>query len=118
MVLTDALRAFLAAPAGQAAEAVLLLGIVDLVLGIAAAFRDNVFSVEAVAAWLRSTLAGRILPIWVLLFVGYFGQGVGTDLPLLLAAGLGAAGLFTVETVGNIVKTWGPTKQQQTKPTA
>jgi len=118
-VLTDAIREFYGSPAGQAAVAVLVVGIADLVLGILAAFRDNVFSIEAVAAWLRSTLSGRILPIWVLLFVGYFAQGIQVaGIPLLLAAGIGAGGLFVTETVGTIVKQWGPTKQAQTKPDA
>lgn len=117
MTLPDALVAFYAAPAGQAAVGVLVVGVADLVLGIAAAVRDRVFSLDSVAAWLRSNLAGRILPIWVLLFVGYFAQGIAlAGIPLLLAAGVGAALLYTAETVGAIVKTWGPTKATQTKP--
>ena len=118
MTLTDAIREFFASGAGQAAMGVLVVGFIDFVLGVLAAFRDGVFDLSALAAWLRAQFAGRILPIWVLLFLGYYAQGIEfSDIPLLLAAGLGAAAIYVAETIGSILKNWGPSREKQTVPT-
>lgn len=117
MTLTEAINAFFQSAAGQAALGVLIVGVVDLVLGISAAVRDGTFDPTSIAAWLRKHVAGRIFPIWVLLFVGHFTSGVQfADIPLLLSAGIGAAGLYVVETVAGIVAVWGPNRTKQTVP--
>jgi hypothetical protein len=118
MTITAAIQAFFADTAGQVAAAVLLVAIVDLVLGIAAAIRDRVFQWENVAAWLRSTLAGRVLPTWVLLFVGYFAHLNVAGIDLLGAAGIAAGLLYVAETVGTIVRLWGPNRGDQKVPVA
>lgn len=53
------LTEFFDAPAGQAVIIIGLLATADFALGVFAAFRDNVFSMDAIAAWLRRNLAGR-----------------------------------------------------------
>jgi hypothetical protein len=114
MTFTDSIAAFFSAPAGQAALAVLIVAIVDLVLGVAAAFRDDTFQLDSVGAWLRKHIAGRVIPIWVLLFVGHFTAGISFgDVPVLLGVGLAAAGLYVAETIGSIMSLWGPAKNRE-----
>jgi len=118
VTLTESIRAFFDSGAGQAALAVLAVGLVDFLLGVLAALRDGVFELSAVGAWIRVQFAGRILPIWILLFIGFYAQGIEfADIPLLLAAGLGAAATYVAETVGSILKNWGPKHEVQTVPT-
>jgi hypothetical protein len=115
--ITQALQDFFNSPAGQAAFGMLVIGGLDLLLGVAAAFRDNTFQLEAVSAWLRSNLAGKIFPIWMLLFVGHFTSGLAIgDIPLLLTAGIGAAALYTAGTLGSILASWGPNRSIQPVP--
>lgn len=118
MTFSEAIKAFFDSEAGLAAVGVLLIGIVDLVLGILAAWRDGTFQLSAVDAWLRSSFAGRIAPIWLLLIVGYLADSLDlAGIPVLLAAGIGAAGLYVAATVSSILKNWGPNREKQTVPT-
>ena len=75
----DTLKGFFDTPAGQAVIAVGLLATADFVIGVFAAFRDNVFTMDAVAAWLRKTLTGRVMPIFGVLFVGHLLGGLTLD---------------------------------------
>lgn len=113
-MLGESLREFAASGAGQAASAVFAVGFVDFVLQILADLRDDKFKLDSAAEWLRTDLAGKILPIWVLLFVGYYVQGVQfSNIPLLLAAGVGAAAVYVAEVIGNIINTWGPNRRKK-----
>lgn len=111
MNITEAVAQFFASQTGQYAVWVLLLPLIDFVLGIAAAFRDNTFRLDAIAAWVRKHLAGRIIPIWALLFLGYFTPNV--TLPVigweaLTTVGAFAAAAYVAETIGSILASWGP----------
>lgn len=105
------LDAFFSSQAGQLALWVLLLPAVDFALGTLAAIRDGTFELDRLAAFLRRHVAGRIVPIWILLFVGHFADQwlvPVVDVPALTAVGVGAAGLYVAETVGSILRSWGP----------
>ena len=105
------LDAFFSSQAGQLALWVVLLPVVDLVLSLAAAVRDGTFQLDAIAAFLRKHVAGRIVPIWILLFVGHFADQwlvPVVDVPALTAVGVAAAGLYVAETAGSIFRSWGP----------
>jgi hypothetical protein len=101
------LTAFFQTEAGLAVQGVLVVALVDFLLGVMAAFRDGTFALDAVAAWLRKHVAGRVGPIAALLFVGHFGAQ-----PLLVVTGLGAAGLYVAETIGSIKASWASNRVQ------
>jgi hypothetical protein len=110
--LTTAIDAFFASQSGQLALWVVLLPVLDFVLGTLAAVRDGTFELDRVAAFLRKHVAGRILPLWLLLFVGYFTETWELpvlDVPALTTIGTSAAGLYVLETAGSILRSWGPT---------
>jgi hypothetical protein len=118
MTLHELLREFFASAAGTAALGVLVVAVLDFVLGVMAAVRDDVFELSAVAAFLRKHILGRVLPIWLLLFVGYITNGLEFgSIPLILGVGIGAAGVYVAETLGDVFRTWGPDHQVQAVPT-
>jgi hypothetical protein len=114
MNLVTLFNEFFANVAGQAALAVLIVGILDFALGVAAAFRDKVFALSALDAWLRSNLAGRIAPIWMLLVIGFLARGLTFgDLPVITTIGIGAAATYVLAVVAKIAEQWGPGHQRQ-----
>jgi hypothetical protein len=88
---------FLASPAGLAIKLALLIAFVDLAVGVGAALRDNVFSLDKVAAFLRKHVLGRILPASLLAVFGY----LTADLALNMAAA-GALTAYYVETAASL----------------
>lgn len=109
--IKDALEAFLSSPEGVAFYGVLILALADFVLGTFAAFRDGTFSLDAVAAFLRKHIAGRVAPIAFLLALGYYaGQ------PALSAIGAAGAAAYTLETIGSIRASWGSNRNEQPVP--
>src|SRR6188768_3597963 len=79
------LQAFLSSTEGIALQAMLGLAFADFVLGVIAAGRDGTFELEAVAAFLRKHILGRVTPIGLLLIGTYYAGGIDD------ALGLGAA---------------------------
>lgn len=75
----NVLDQFFATPVGQAIVVIALLAVLDFGLGVFAAIRDQTFTVEVVASWVRTTLLGRIAPIFGTLFVGYVAGGLSLD---------------------------------------
>ena len=119
MDIVAALKAFFDDQAGQLAIAMLVVAFVSFVLGVAAAIRDKTFSWEAVDAFLRSNIAGKVFPIWVLLFAGYFTQSLEVaGLPLILAGGSAAALAYVASTVASIVNDWQPGHAVKDVPTS
>ena len=107
----DMLTEFFDAPAGQAVIAVALLAVADFALGVFAALRDDVFSMDAVAAWLRRNLAGRVAPIFGTLLVGHMVGGLALDdgassilSPGVLITGIGltAAVAYVLEVIASM----------------
>jgi hypothetical protein len=105
------LEAFFQSQAGAGLYAMIVVAFADFLLGTLAAIRDRTFTLEAVAAWLRKHLAGRVLPIGLLLLLGYFGNQAAL---LLLAVPAGAA--YVLETIGSIAASWGPNRALQPVP--
>lgn len=90
MVLTDAIAAFLSTPSGIAGKGLLILTFVVFALGVFAAVRDSTFEWKYVDSFVRTTIAGKVLPVLLLLFVGYLAGD-----PLFTAPGLAAAAVVT-----------------------
>jgi len=109
--MSEIIRAFLASPEGIAVYGVLVLALADFTLGTLAAFRDGSFAIDAVAAFLRKHIAGRVAPVAFLLSLGYFG-----GVPALSAVGVAAAAAYMLETLGSIRASWGPGRAVQPKP--
>lgn len=112
MTIQQVVDGFFATSAGQLALLIVAVGLADWALGTAAAVRDKTFTLDVWAAWLRKHVAGRIIPIWVLLILGYMTDTYVIpvlDLPALTSIGVGAAGVYALETLGSIARSWGPT---------
>jgi hypothetical protein len=108
--LTVLVNEFFETQAGQLALLVVLLPVVDWLSGVAAAFRDGTFELDAVAAILGKH-ASRVLGIWTLLIFGWITDEwliPVVDIPTLSAIGVAAAGAYALETVGSIARSWGP----------
>jgi len=111
------IASFFDSPAGQAVAALVVLGLADLLLGVFAAVRDNVFSWEAIDAWVRSQLAGRILPIAAILILGHIAGGISFDDGtsgvlsvggIITGGGLVAAGLYVITTAASLLESLQP----------
>jgi len=111
--MLQALIAFLSAPEGLALQALLVLALADLVLGFLAALRDDTFQLDALAAWLRKHVAGRVAPVALLLSLGYFSGQAG-----LTAIGALGAATYVAETLGSIRTSWGSQRVTQRIPEA
>ena len=101
---------FFSTPTGALVYLVLLATAADLVVGVWAAFKSNTFALDEVAAFLRSLVVGRVLPIFGLLLLGYLvglvptPEGLGQYAPALFTgAGTIAAVLYVGETFGSIL---------------
>jgi len=91
------IAAFLASPEGLALKAALALAGVDFLFGVYAAIRDGTFALDAVAAFLRKHLLGRVFPIGTLLVIGYYSHDGAMS-----AAGLAAGAAYVAETAASV----------------
>jgi len=101
----EMLTALMEGPAGMAMSGVVILAIVELVTGIAKAFASKQFDVTLVDAWVRKTVAGRVIPILILLIAGEAVPDMsvlGLDINILSTTGLAAAATFAVAALGSI----------------
>jgi hypothetical protein len=104
------LLTFLSAPAGLAVKGMLVAAFLDFATGSYAALTDGTFSVDAIAAFVRKHLLGRVFPCSTLLLVGYF-----TGDAVILAAGIAAATAYYVETAGSVLGNFSPPKESDLK---
>jgi hypothetical protein len=112
MNLGQAITSFFDTPAGTAIVLLFALATLDFALGTFAAFRDNVFQLDSVAAWLRKHIAGRVLPITAVLLTGHLAgglsfeeDGIGAIIDpgtVLTGIGLTMAAAYIAETVGSL----------------
>jgi len=110
-----ALQEFLNSTAGTALIGMLAVAFADFVTGTFAALRDGTFSLDAIAAFLRKHIWGRVAPIGTLLALGYFGgEGSGQ---LFLAAAVAAATAYAAETAASILGNLSPPKASDVQPT-
>lgn len=110
MALRTAFEAFFASEAGLAVYGLFVVALVDFAMGTLAAIRDKTFTLDAVAAWLRKHIAGRVMPLTVMLLFGWFG-----DQPLLYAGAAVGATTYVTETIGSIMSSWGPVKKGEAR---
>lgn len=106
------LQAFIASEAGMALQGLVLVAFADFVTGVFAAVRDGTFAMDAVAAWVRKHLAGRVFPIGTLLLLAYFGGDAGK---LFLAGAAAAAAAYVAETVASVWGNLNPPKAADVK---
>lgn len=105
------LRAFLESDAGLALQGLLLVAFLDFVTGVFAALRDGTFALDALAAFLRKHLIGRVAPIALLLVTGYFGGAAGQ---VFMTAAIAAAAAYVAETAASVLGNLRPPKDGDT----
>lgn len=111
----DMIRAFIDSEAGLALQGLVLVAVADFLTGVFAAVRDGTFAMDALAAWVRKHLAGRVFPIGTLLILSYFGGGSGI---LFLAGAATAAAAYVAETVASVFGNLVPPKASDIKDVA
>ena len=111
----EALEAFLASEAGLALKGALIAAFLDFTTGSFAAFRDGTFALDAVAAFLRKHILGRVAPLGTMLVIGYFGGDQGTLILPFAIAGLVA---YAAETIASIKGNLAPPKESDIKDTS
>jgi hypothetical protein len=88
---------FIASPGGIAVKAALIAAFLDFLFGVFSAFRDGSFALDALAAWLRKHLMGRVFPISILAFAGFFSGD-----PVMIGAAGTALAAYAAETMASI----------------
>lgn len=102
MDLTD----FLNSTAGLAIKGALIAAFLDFAFGVFGSLRDGSFQLDAVAAFVRKHLLGRVFPISILAVAGYL-----SDDAIMTAAAAAALTAYAAETLASIyssVKTTTP----------
>jgi len=90
-------QAFIDSTSGLAIKGALAAAFLDFAFGVFAALRDGTFAIDALAAFLRKHLVGRVLPVSLLAVVGYY-----TGDAVMIAAGAAALTAYAAETLGSI----------------
>ena len=103
---------FLNSEAGLALQGLVVVSFVDFATGSFAALRDKTFALDAIAAFVRKHILGRVAPIGTLLVVGYFG---GPNGGLFTAAALAAAAAYIAETAASVIGNLNPPKESDIK---
>lgn len=88
---------FLQSTAGLAVKGALVAAFLDFAFGVFAAIRDGTFAIDALAAFLRKHLVGRVLPCTALAVAAYY-----TGDPLMIATAAGGLTTYAAETLGSI----------------
>lgn len=105
----EGLKEFIASPAGTALLAMVGVAFADFATGAFAALRDGTFQLDALAAFLRKHIWGRVAPVGTLLVLGYFGgDTVGQ---LFMASALAAGTAYAAETASSILGNLNPPKE-------
>ena len=105
----EALREFIGSQAGTALLAMVGVAFADFLTGAFAALRDGTFALDALAAFLRKHIWGRVAPIGTLLVLGYFGGD--TIGQLFMASAIAAGTAYAAETASSILGNLNPPKQ-------
>lgn len=102
------MEAFLASEGGLALKAAVIVAFADFATGSFAALRDGTFALDALGAFLRKHILGRVAPLGTLLALGYFG---GPESSAFFTAGA-IAGLvaYAAETAASIWANLSPPK--------
>jgi hypothetical protein len=97
MQTMDTLTDLIASPAGLAIKGALAAAFLDFAFGVFAAVRDGTFALDAVAAFVRKHLLGRVFPSSLLAIAAYYTK----DTTMMIAAGAALAA-YTAETLASI----------------
>lgn len=103
---------FLNSDAGLALKGLLIVAFLDFATGSFAALRDGTFALDAIGAFIRKHILGRVAPIGVLLVTGYFGGDTGQ---LFLAGAIAAAAAYVAESAASIWGNVNPPKESDVK---
>jgi hypothetical protein len=106
---------FLDSQAGLALKGLLIVAFLDFVTGTFAALRDGTFAMDAIAAFVRKHILGRVIPIGTLLVVGYYG---GDAASVFMAGAIAAAAAYVTETGASIFGNLVPPKASDVKDTS
>lgn len=112
--MRELLTEFLASEAGLALQGILIVAFADFLTGTFAALRDGTFALDAVAAWVRKHIAGRVGPIGGLLVLAYFG---GPSATIFLVGAIGAATAYVAETAASVLGNLNPPKPSAVEET-
>jgi len=99
------LAEFLASPAGLALKGALVAAFLDFAVGVFFAARNGTLAFDAIAAFLRKHVLGRVLPLALLLVTGYVTGDV--TLNSFAAAGLVA---YATETMASVYASFSESK--------
>lgn len=91
------LSAFLSDPTGLAVKGALVAAFLDFAFGVFAAIRDGTFALDALAAFVRKHLLGRVFPVSLLAVTAYI-----TGDATMAAAAIAALTAYAVETLASI----------------
>lgn len=105
------LEAFLDSPGGLATKAALAAAFLDFAFGVFASLRDESFSFDALAAFLRKHIMGRVAPVTLLAYMGYI-----TGEPTMIGAAGIALAAYTAETLGSIYGSINPADAKAVDP--
>lgn len=104
---------------GAALTGVVVIAIVEFGTGVARAVASGQFKFDLVDTWVRKTVAGRVIPILLVLIAGAATPDlsvIGLDINILTTAGMTAAAAFAVSAVASIVGNLNP-QTPDTPPT-
>lgn len=88
---------FLDSTGGLAVKGALVAAFLDLAFGIFAAVKDGTFAIDAVAAFLRKHIMGRVAPLTALAVAAYY-----TNDPIMLSTAAAGLVAYAAETIGSI----------------
>lgn len=108
------LEGFLNSEAGLALKGALIAAFADFATGSFAALKDGTFSMDAMAAFLRKHILGRVAPLGVLLALGWYGGAAGVVFLPFAITGLGA---YAAETIASVMGNLNPPKDSDVKDT-
>lgn len=103
----DAFAELMASPAGMAVVGVVALAILEFATGVLRSVAAKQFDVTLVDTWVRKTIAGRVLPIILLLLFGAFVPDlsiIGLQIDILTVTGTTAAAAFAASAIGSILE--------------
>jgi len=88
---------FVNSTGGLAVKGALIAAFLDFAFGVFASFRDGTFAVDALAAFVRKHLLGRVFPISLMAIVAFYSND-----GFMTAAAAAALTAYAAETLGSV----------------
>ncbi len=105
------LQEFLNSPAGLAVKGALAAAFLDFATGSFAALRDGTFALDALGAFIRKHILGRVAPLAAVLAAGYFAGD-----QILVGAGVVGLTAYAAETISSVLGNLNPPKPSEEVP--